>query len=68
MTGTIVNTSKISTSCSNLLCTIVSVIHFCSDKFPAVLLHTSNQYVKQSFYTITVLLEDGPVRSETCMA
>jgi len=36
-----------------------------TEEFPAVL-YTRDQYILQSFYTIIVLPDDGPVRSKIC--
>jgi len=37
-----------------------------TEEFPLAVLHARVQYIKQSFHTITVLPDDGPVRPETC--
>jgi hypothetical protein len=42
-----VNSSNRSTSCSNLLCKILSATHILHQEFPAALLHAGDQYIKQ---------------------
>ena len=62
------NTSDVTTGCSKLVCTIRSTLYIiCTAGTAVVLLHAVDQYIKQSFYAITVLPnDDGPVRPETC--
>jgi hypothetical protein len=43
----------------------LSATHILHQDFPAALLQAKGQYIKQEFYSIIVLLDDGPVSYKT---
>ena len=45
----------------NVPCTVLPAIHFPHHELSAVLLHASDQFIRQSFCTI---IDDGPVRPQ----